>query len=146
MLPPPEYGSINVTLASVAIGDSVEYTCNSGYELQGASVLTCQEWTDDSYGGGYWNGVAPLCNSTETLSSSTLRISIAVAILAVFVICVVVICVLAGLLAYRTHMYKSSSRFSRTAGDYVAPTATVNPIMINGSPCHTSKSIATILV
>ena len=47
-------------------GDTALYTCNSGYELVGASVLNCQ---DD----GTWDNSPPFCHSvggkTENLNS-----------------------------------------------------------------------------
>ena len=85
MLPPPQYGSVNVTTLAVGIGDSVEYTCDSGYELEGTSILTCQEQDNDT--GGQWNTMAPQCNTGNSASISTDAIVIAlVAVLTIIAI------------------------------------------------------------
>ena len=56
-LPHPANGL--VSLSGNATGDTTNYTCDAGYELEGASVRTCQ--TD-----GQWSGTAPTCTLRKT--------------------------------------------------------------------------------
>ena len=48
----PENG--RVELNGTSVGDTATFTCNEGYELDGAQVLTCQE-------GGNWDNPLPMC-------------------------------------------------------------------------------------
>ena len=53
-LPDPANGMVTLTGTSVA--DTATYTCNAGFQLAGAPVLTCQ-------GGGTWDNPLPRCQS-----------------------------------------------------------------------------------
>ena len=45
-----------VTLTGMSVGDTANSICNDGYELIGASVLTCQN-------DGTWDNTPPVCQS-----------------------------------------------------------------------------------
>ena len=45
-----------VTMTGKSVGDIAVYTCNSGFELVGATNLTCQI-------DGYWSDPPPLCEA-----------------------------------------------------------------------------------
>ena len=128
MLPPPQYGSVNVTTLAVGIGDSVEYTCDSGYELEGASILTCQEQDGTS---GQWSTMAPQCNSDINIRG---LIVLAVFVFVALLICALVTCVL--VLARRVYKSRKVSLYSDNM-----LTASVNRMAapLNGSPGHTCK-------
>ena len=44
-------------------GDRARYTCNSGYELVGQSIRTCQN-------NGEWSGDAPICQSKQLYTTA----------------------------------------------------------------------------
>ena len=48
----------SVTLTGHSSGDKVNYTCNSGFALDGVSVLTCQS-------NGEWDNPPPTCLVAE---------------------------------------------------------------------------------
>ncbi|CAI7994714.1 Sushi, von Willebrand factor type A, EGF and pentraxin domain-containing protein 1, partial [Geodia barretti] len=48
----PDNGNLN--LSGNSLGDTAEYTCNTGYNLMGESILTCGA---DSQ----WSGTPPVC-------------------------------------------------------------------------------------
>ena len=51
----PANGMVVVTGNSV--GDTATYTCDPGFELEGALTRTCQS-------NGTWSGIPPVCEST----------------------------------------------------------------------------------
>ena len=51
----PANGMVVVTGNSV--GDTATYTCDPGFELEGAPTRTCQS-------DGTWSGIPPVCEST----------------------------------------------------------------------------------
>ena len=52
--PIPANGHISGCNVTDIVGDTVEYSCRSGYHLVGASTRTCQT-------GGNWTGSVPTC-------------------------------------------------------------------------------------
>ena len=52
--PFPTNGLISGCNITDIVGDTVEYSCGSGYHLVGADTRTCQT-------GGNWTGSAPTC-------------------------------------------------------------------------------------
>ena len=51
---PPANGYISNCNVTDVLGDTVEYSCKSGYYLVGSNTRTCQT-------GGNWTGSAPVC-------------------------------------------------------------------------------------
>ena len=47
------------TLDGTRRGDSVEYTCNTGFRLIGNAARECQQ-------NGIWSGTLPTCNSKDS--------------------------------------------------------------------------------
>jgi CUB/sushi domain-containing protein len=56
----PENGM--VLLTGMSVGDTATYTCDTGFELIGESVLNCQS-------DGTWNNPPPICDSSAVLVS-----------------------------------------------------------------------------
>ena len=54
--PAPEKGIITDCNITDVLGDTVEYSCTSGYYLVGTRFRTCQT-------GGNWTGSAPTCEA-----------------------------------------------------------------------------------
>ena len=52
--PSPPNGFVTVCNGTSTVGDTVEYSCSSGYYLEGAHTRTCQT-------GGNWTERAPTC-------------------------------------------------------------------------------------
>ena len=45
----------NLVLSGNTVGETADYTCNTGFILEGDSTLTCGE-------DGQWSGSPPVCN------------------------------------------------------------------------------------
>lgn len=67
----PEYTTMtngNVNCDGDSFSDQCLFSCNTGYQLVGDSMLTCiSDGTDDD-GIGVWNGPVPTCKGTVKLS------------------------------------------------------------------------------
>ena len=50
----------NVSAPSTTYGSEASYSCNTGYNMNGAATRTCEA-------GGNWNGSVPTCNIVGVL-------------------------------------------------------------------------------
>ena len=54
VLQSPKYGSINATLSAPEAGDTVTFSCNSGYNLFGTATRICLQ-------SSVWSGTGVIC-------------------------------------------------------------------------------------
>ena len=59
-LPDPTNGTVTLT-AGASLGQNVTYSCNTGYNLVGDSIRTCQAT-------GNWSGNEPTCQGTYVIN------------------------------------------------------------------------------
>ena len=58
----PRYGAVT-TPNGVSFGARAQYSCNTGFELQGSEFRTCQE-------NGEWSPEAPICKRRRNVCSA----------------------------------------------------------------------------
>ena len=56
----PDNGQVTLT-AGTTVGRNASYSCNTGYNLVGDSIRTCQA-------SGFWSGNAPTCQGVYLLT------------------------------------------------------------------------------
>lgn len=63
----PEYTTVTngiVACAGNTFGDECLFTCDTGYQLDGTPIVTCESDGNDDDGTGTWDNTEPNCKGT----------------------------------------------------------------------------------